>query len=204
MNGAALGRKIAEVIAAMVASCSREVDEAIGSFSSGTTDINFALYLCWTAFARITTDTSISEEDAEITVGAMEAKLGELFFLAGGARGGFAALLKNRYQGYLNALEVPEKHGGPICGTANYFIACCRCGEREVEFGKLIPDVDHMDGLGLGHLVNPEARVLFKDLKAKGWSTYPVGMETLQVSNLLAADAAGLLSGIDALMEQHS
>jgi len=147
-------------------------------------------------------EMSLSKEAAGLVTGTIERRLEELFCQTEDLRRAFAPLLMNRYQGYLSAMNDTSNEGGPVFNTGKYFVACCRQGDRYVDYERLIPDPEDLEELG--DMVNPEGLRALKELKARGeHATYPLGMEVIQISGLLGSYASGLQHGIDCLMQQH-
>lgn len=202
VNCAALGQDIGQVLIKMTATYAGDVGRSTGT-AGPQTRLELALFLSWMAFTKITTDRSLSQEVARQVTDAMERRLGQQFPSPGGSQETFKVLLQNRYEGYMKATCDESNEGGPAWNMAKYFTACCRYGAGPVDYDGLIPDPEDVEKLG--DLVNPEGLQALKSLKAQGsHATYPLGMEMIQVSGLLASYTAGLHKGIDSLIRRHS
>lgn len=202
MNGNALGRDVGETICEMSKRCTREIVHTVGT-ASKQARAELALFFSWTAFVAITIDEALSEKRAEQATDAMERLLAQNTPFHEIPQEEFKALLKNRYEGYLKAMDDESNEGGPAWNIAKYFTACCRRGSCAVDYDMLIPDPDDVERLG--EAVNPQGLRALKALKATGQhATYPLGRGMIQTAALLSSYSARLNKGIDSFIRQYS
>ena len=203
MKGLELGHFIAEFISVTVASDAAKVSNTTGTSLHHAT-LNLATFLGWTSFSAVMMAMArsvIAEAVADQITDTVNGNLVQIYSTSYNMSW---ALLQNRYEGYWKAYKDNSNPGGPGFNMAKYFIACCRQGDRYVDYERLIVDPDELERVPQEEL-NLETVRQLRELKARGQhATYTLGLELSQTAGLLGSYFSAWHEAVESLLQQHA